>query len=200
MKYVKAMFALLLYFFIMLLVYVVHVQFFRVNVVLYSALWDCTLSAIATSLLVSAWSYFRLFSGFEKSLLAIVFLLSGFMFAFAVPTLIDRSLSFYILEKLQQRGGCIALQRFPAVFTEEYLIEHHLMDIRLTEQMESGTVVIKDGYVRLTERGHSLASFSRFFRKNLLPKQRLLMGKYTDVLTDPFRQSLPHPAERPTKR
>jgi len=98
-------------------------------------------------------------------------------------------LSFYILEKIQQRGGGIQQARFKEVFTEEYLPEHRLVDVRLTEQLESGTIRIVDGCVVLTERGHQLATFSRAFRMHLLPKRRLLMGKYSDDLTDPFRSS-----------
>jgi hypothetical protein len=120
----------------------------------------------------------------------LIWLLAGYAFAISVPTVIDRSLSFYILEKIQQRGGGIKLDSFEQVFTQEYVKEHRLVDVRLTEQLESGTIQINNGCVKLTEKGNRLASFSRAFRQNLLPKQRLLMGKYSDDLTNPFRNSL----------
>ena len=63
------------------------------------------------------------------------------------------------------------------------------MDVRLTEQQQSGTIVVENGCVKLTDRGRELARFSRFFRQHFLPKQRLLMGTYSDALTDPFRNS-----------
>jgi hypothetical protein len=107
-----------------------------------------------------------------------------------VPTVIDRSLSFYILEKLQQRGGGIKLDAFDQVFTQEYVKEHRLMDVRLTEQQQSGTIVIRNGCVVLTDWGQTIATTSRFFRNHFLPKQRLLMGEYSDDLTDPFRNSV----------
>jgi len=50
-------------------------------------------------------------------------------------------------------------------------------------------IAIKDGCVRLTERGKKIIKFSLFFRKNFLPKRRLIMGNYTDELTNPFRNS-----------
>jgi hypothetical protein len=160
-----------------------------VNVVLYSAVVDaCLTTAIAAVLLFSLAS-FRIFTPFEKTQLAVIWLLVGYVFAISVPTVIDRSLSFYILEKLQQRGGGIRLERMEEVFTQEYLKEHRLVDVRLTEQSESGTIVIQNGCVKLTERGRQLARFSRFFRQNFLPKRRLLMGEYSDDLTHPFRES-----------
>ena len=71
--------------------------------------------------------------------------------------------------------------------------EHKLVDIRLTEQSKSGTIVIDGDCVRLTKKGNNLANFSRFFRKNLLPKKRLLLGEYTDILIDPFSRSDTNP-------
>ena len=47
----------------------------------------------------------------------LVWLLLGYILAISVPTVLDRSLSFYILEKLQQRGGGIQQSRFNEVFT-----------------------------------------------------------------------------------
>ena len=76
------------------------------------------------------------------------------------------------------------------VFVNEYVVEHRLVDIRLTEQLESGTIEIRDGCVRLTRKGMHVADLGRFYRKHLLPKRRLIMGKYTDDLTDPFRNSV----------
>jgi hypothetical protein len=133
---------------------------------------------------------FRLFSQLEKVQILLINILIGYIFAISIPTVIDRSLSFYILEKLQQRGGGIKQDSFEQIFTQEYMKEHRLIDVRLTEQLESGTIIIENGCVKLTRRGEKLAEFSRFFRKNFLPKERLLMGKYTDALTDPFRQSI----------
>lgn len=170
-------------------VYYLHIRFFKVDVVLYSAVLDSVIAAALMGLLLFSRRAFRLFSRFEKSQLLVIWLLAGSFVALALPTVIDRSLSFYILEKLQQRGGAIQQSRFEEVFTREYVKEHRLVDVRLTEQQVSGTIVIENGCVKLTERGARLATFSRFFRANLLPRQRLLAGTYTDDLTDPFRHS-----------
>jgi hypothetical protein len=116
----------------------------------------------------------------------------GYAFAISVPTVIDRSLSFYILEKIDQRGGGIRQDAFEQVFTQEYIKEHLLVNVRLTEQVKSGTITIKNGCVLLTRRGLFIASISRIFRQNWLPKKRLLLNEYTDTLTDPFRNSSIH--------
>ncbi len=186
MKLFRALAATVLFVLLLLATYYIHIRYFTVNVVFYAAIADGIIAALLTGLILSA---SRTFNGFEKLLLVVIWLLAGYCFAISVPTVIDRSLSFYLLEKIQQRGGGIQQSRFADVFTQEYLKEHRLVDVRLTEQLESGTIVIENGCVKLTDKGRKLAASSRYFRQHFLPKQRLLMGQYSSDLTDPFRQS-----------
>ena len=190
MKYLKLVVATAVYAILLLAIYVFHVRYVPVNVVFYSATLDAILAMILAITLVATVRWFKVFTRFETLQLCCIWLLLGYSFAISVPTVIDRSLSFYILEKLQQRGGGIKLDAFDQVFTQEYVKEHRLVDVRLTEQQQSGTVEIKDGCVKLTAWGQTIASSSRYFRAHFLPKQRLLMGKYSDDLTDPFRNSV----------
>ncbi|NSL53764.1 hypothetical protein [Uliginosibacterium aquaticum] len=175
-----------LFFGLLLVIYVAHVNWIKVDVVFYAAIADAVLAAcLAFAVLLLPIG--RAFNPFEKLQLFVIWLLMGYSFAISVPTVIDRSLSFYILEKIAQRGGGIRQDAMSDVFTKEYMKEHRLVDVRLTEQIESGTVVIENGCVRLTDKGRLLSNLSRSFRMNLLPKRRLLMGEYSDDLTDPFR-------------
>lgn len=188
-KYLRAGLATVVFILGLLLTYYIHMRYFRVNVVLYASVFDAVIALIVAFGVLHLCKWFSDFSRLELIQLMAIWLLGGYLFAISVPTVIDRSLSFYILEKLQQRGGGIRQDAFREVFTDEYVREHHLVEVRLTEQLQSGTIEIQRGCVKLTERGDRLASFSRFYRKNLLPTHRLLMGQYTDALTDPFRNS-----------
>jgi hypothetical protein len=189
MKVLKAGLASLLFLVLLLGVYWMHVRYVRVDVVFYAAIADAFIATALAALILLGVRYFALFTGFEKTLLVVIWLLTGYSLAISMPTVIDRSLSFYILEKLQQRGGEIRQEHFEEVFTKEYVKEHRLVDVRLTEQLESGTIVIENGCVKLTQKGGAIASFGRYFRAHWLPKKRLLMGEYTDDLTDLFRKS-----------
>lgn len=174
----------------MLIVNILHFRFFTVNVVLYDALMDTVIAVVLVLAVYLAIVRRRsMLSGLEVALCVLIgFLLSSF-YALSVPTIIDRSLSFYILEKIAQRGGGIQQSGFAQIFKDEYLPEHRLVDIRLTEQLNSGTVKIEDGCVSLTPRGEHMVAFSRFYRLNMLPKKREIMGKLSDDLVDPFRNS-----------
>ncbi len=171
-----------------LAIYAAHARWLRVDVVFYSAMLDAAIAAIvmAVALLLIGR---RVYSSFEKVLLICVWLLGGYAFAISGPAVLDRSLSLYILEKLEQRGGGIRADAIGQVFVNEYLPEFRLVDVRLTEQLVSGTVVIEDGCVKLTAKGETLAALSHFLRTHFLPRHRLLAGEYTDALVDPFATS-----------
>mgnify|MGYP000122515582 CR=1 FL=1 len=144
-KFIKAVFATVFFILVMLTVYALHMALFRVNVVFYAAIADALMASVICGILMFSVGCFRIFSSFEKLQFVLIWLLSGYAFAISIPTVIDRSLSFYILEKIQQRGGGIRQDAFEQVFTQEYVREHRLVDVRITEQLESGTIEIKNG-------------------------------------------------------
>ncbi len=177
----------------LLATYTIHISFFRVDVVGYAALMDAVIAAVLTGILLFTVRWFDALEIFERILLVMIFLLGGYAFAVSIPTVVDRSLSLYILEKIDQRGGGIKQDQMEWVFIHEYVPEARLVDVRLTEALQSGTVEIRNGCVILTDKGRMMARFSTWFHKNLLPKERLLMGEYSDDLTNTFRNSVPSP-------
>jgi hypothetical protein len=187
MKFIYSIIATVVFFLLLGLVYSIHITGFKVNVLFYATIADGIMATLLAGCVLFFSRFFNPLTGLEKFQLIVIWLLAGYAFAISVPTVIDRSLSFYILEKLQQRGGGIRQDAFEQVFTQEYVKEHRLVDVRLTEQLESGTIIIKNGCVLLTPKGEWVTIFGQFFRKHWLPKKRLLMGSYTDDLTDPFR-------------
>ncbi len=193
MKFTKAIISTIIFLVVLGFIYYIHVTFFNVNVVFYASIADGVVAALLMAVILYISKYFSLFNHFEKIQLVLIWLLVGYCLAISVPTVIDRSLSFYILEKLDQRGGGIRQDAFEDVFTKEYVKEARLVDVRLTEQLESGTITIEDSCVKLTTKGRKLVKFSTFFRHNILPKKRLLMGHYSGDLTNPFKNSTKAP-------
>jgi len=59
-----------------------------------------------------------------------------------------------------------------------------VVDMRITEQLNSGTIYITNDCVRLTLLGKSIADFSGFFRKNFLAKKRLINDSFSDELVN----------------
>ena len=133
MTFIRSLIATVFFVVLLLSIYYAHIAFFSVNVIFYAAIVDAILATIVTGVLLYLASYFAPLSSLEKAQLLAICLLGGYAFAISVPTVIDRSLSFYILEKLQQRGGGIRADSFADVFTKEYMHEYRLVDVRLTE-------------------------------------------------------------------
>lgn len=176
---------------IFLAVNVLHFRFLPVRVVAYDALLDVGIAVVLAVLAYALVLRRRLATnGLESMLFLGVGALGAMLFAIMVPTVIDRSLSVYILEKLDQRGGGIRESAFEEILVREFFPEHQLVAIRLTEQLNSGTITIRDGCVRLTPRGERVARWTRFYRTTLLPRRREIMGRFSDDLTDPFRHSV----------
>jgi len=190
MKYLKFFILMLVFVVALAMIYVIHSWYFKVDVVFYSAIADGVLAAVVTLLVASTFKWFKTFTIFEKLQTFVICLLLGYGFAISVPTVIDRSLSMYILEKLQQRGGGIQLAAFDVVLKDEYMKEHRLAEIRLTEQLQSGTIVIEKGCVKLTEWGQFVATKTTWFRQTLLPKNRLIGDTYSSDLTNPMQNGV----------
>lgn len=191
MKITKLIYSLLIFIIILVLVYIVHINFFYVNVVLYSAILDGLIAAIISSLIIFYTKYFKIFSFFEKIQIFIIYFLIGYSFAITVPTVIDRSLSFYLLEKIKERGGGIKKSSFEELFTKEYMADHQLIKIRLTEQLKSGTIIIENNCVKITKWGEIMVFVSQNFRKNFLAKKRLILEQYTDELVNISKSKTP---------
>lgn len=188
---------------IFLFVHIVHFRFVTVRVVMYDALVDAVIAGVVSSLAAWAWNRRRRrLNGAEIGLSLLVGFLLTTTFVILVPTVIDRSLSMYILEKLVQRGGAIREDAFDPILKQEFFAEHRVVDIRLTEQLNSGTIQIENGCVRLTPRGDFIAHLTRWYRTTLLPPKRDIRGQFTDDLTDPFRRSsvvVPYACDSPTR-
>ena len=78
------------------------------------------------------------------------------------------------------------------IFTGDFVDEYKVVEMRLTEQLSSGTIRIQGDCILLTRRGYIVTSFSDFFRRNLLANKRLILDEYSDQLTDPLRDSKPN--------
>ncbi len=160
-------------------------KFLQVNVIFYTALKDAVIAIFLSLLLMKLYYKIKRKKMKDSSYLIVIFSLLGYVYAISVPTVIDRSLSIYVLEKIYYGGG-VSLERFREVVESDYLLEYKVTDARLTEQIESGSIVNNNNCITLSPWGSFIASFTSKYRANFLPRKRLLGDKYTSNLTDPI--------------
>ena len=139
MKFLKFILSILLYLSIFSLIYTIHVNFFYVSVVLYSAIFDSTLASIITIIILWNRSYFKLFTRFEKLQIFLIYLLIGYSLSISIPTIIDRSVSIYLIEKIKKNGGSVKKSALKE-FVKDYITELQVIEVRLTEQLKSGNI------------------------------------------------------------
>lgn len=170
-----------LYLTLLIAIYWIHITFIKVDVLLYSAIQDVLIATIIFMLFMVIQKKIIVFNLFELLLSSIVFLLVGYILAISIPTIIDRSLSFYLLEKIKQNNG-LREESLKSLIQQDYINELKVPEMRITEQLESGTILIKNGCITLTNKGEKISSFSIFFKKYFLPKMRLIKESYSDEL------------------
>ncbi|MEQ3650109.1 hypothetical protein [Hyphomonas sp.] len=171
-----------------LIVNYLHFQYVPVAVILFACIWDAIIASILV--LGAYWLFRRRTSPLlvtELALTAIASNLLILLYSVMGPTVIDRSLSIYIVEKLDQRGGEVAAAAIEDIIRDEYLDEFKVPEVRMTEQLTSGTVVSQDGCLHLTPKGRRLSGFAHFYRAHFLPRKRVIGGEVTDSLLDPLK-------------
>ena len=75
----------------------IHVHFFKVDVVFYSAIYDGVLAVFTASFILIVFPFFKIFTSFEKIQMIFICILGSYIFAISLPTVLDRSLYFYII-------------------------------------------------------------------------------------------------------
>lgn len=188
-KFLLLTFSIFLYLFIFICIYLIHINFFKVGVIFYSSLIDSVIALIIFFGLYNTINFFKHITNFESSLIILLLFFIGYSFSISLPTVIDRSLSFYFLEKIRQHDGAINKTAMKQMFIDDYMDEYKLVEMRLTEQLKSGTIELKGNCIVLTKRGYLVTTFSDFFRKNFLANKRLILDSYSDQLTDPLKDS-----------
>ena len=142
-KFLLLTFSIFLYLFIFICIYLIHINFFKVGVIFYSSLIDSVIALIIFFGLYNSINFFKHITNFESSLIILLLFFIGYSFSISLPTVIDRSLSFYFLEKIRQHDGAINKVAMRQIFIDDYMDEYKLVEMRLTEQLKSGTIKLK---------------------------------------------------------
>jgi hypothetical protein len=174
---------------------IVHSRYLPVHVVLYDAIADAFVAAFATVLCLVIWRRHLTIGKWEAGLALAAVLSLGVNYAVLLPTIVDRSLSIGMLEMLSHRGGGIKREAIEDLMFREFFPRYHVVEVRITEQLNSGTIALDGDCIRLTPRGRTIAGFTNWFRTTMLPKHREILGSFGDGLTDPFRDMPTQPSE-----
>lgn len=165
----KIIFVLFAYVITFLAISLVVSEFILNEVILYKNILIAVTAAILIQLLVNK----KTKSLNEKILFFLVMNLTGICYAMAVPTIIDRSLSIYILEEINRKEK-IHRSEIEKEILNNYLNEYSVINTRIFEQLKSGTIII-DGNecITLSDRGKLIVLMTNFYKKVFLNRKKL---------------------------
>ena len=159
-----------LYIFALLTVNFIYVRIYEIKVVLYSVLISSLISLLIILLIFLKLTYFRIFSKFEAFLFFILLMFTGSLYSLSIPTIVERSLTIYMLEKIKYSQNGIHVNDLEGSILQDYIIEHKVIQKRLSEQTISGTISLgQDNCVRLTKAGSFTLFLIDAYRGNFLP-------------------------------
>ena len=169
----KYLLFLLLFVLIFFIINFLHFLFFEVSVVLYALIFDIFISSLLFTLIT-----FKNHKTYYKSSVTYIFFILFTInllitYSILVPTAIDRSLSIYMLEKIDESNGPLDIQKFETQISETYFYEMDVFEIRINEQKETGSIKIENNEITLTKKGEILLSFFNFVKCHFLPKKRI---------------------------
>lgn len=77
-------------------------------------------------------------------------------FLIVFPVTFDRSITMFLLARIEQRDGQLDAQGLQQVYIHEYLGEMRQIDRRIREQAMSGNIRVEDGRIFITPQGRRL--------------------------------------------
>jgi hypothetical protein len=149
----------LIFLVLLMVIHVLHVLLFKPTVTLYAALFDCIIASLSTAIFARRDK--RLTA--TRKLFFVVLLQAGIILAILGPTVIDRSLSLYLLTKISESGGKVELAGFNELFISGYIEDFDVIEVRLTEQLKSGTLIVVEDHIQLTKIGRAVVYLASIY-------------------------------------
>ena len=128
-------------------------------IIYYEGIWIIVIMIallIASSLLL-AWltSNSRTFASYI--ILGVLLGAAGsYAFHITIPTLLDRSISMFILALLDSNN--LTMSEIQCNFVKQFVVESKAIEKRVKEQVATGNIYVKDGRLQITEQGKTLTS------------------------------------------
>ncbi|WP_443970359.1 hypothetical protein [Sphingobium sp. CR28] len=84
-------------------------------------------------------------------------------FLVLLPVTVDRSISVFLLARIEQQDGRLTAPALDRLFRDAYLTDLRQIDRRVSEQILSGNISVDaTGHIRMTPRGRAFLAFSRY--------------------------------------
>lgn len=153
-----------------LIINITHFKMLGAKVILYTCIIDAILACVIQTIVM-----FFICKNDSKMVIALTawstFLII-MLYSILVPTLVDRSLSIYVLRTVSRAEGSVKLADFDGLLQKGYFREMDVTNQRIIEQTASGTIIIKGEDIQLTRKGRLIISLAGIIERYFLPNDR----------------------------
>jgi predicted transcriptional regulator len=87
-----------------------------------------------------------------------------------IPTVVDRSLSIYLLNYLKNNKP-LKMSELTKIAQDNYIVDMQVIETRVNEQLATGSIIVNNDEITLTNKGKKLLLIFSFVKKYLLPKK-----------------------------
>ncbi len=147
--------------------------FFFPKVILYSLLFDTIIALLVLTVCLIFINRKYYFS--DNILITIFFLLtitqSLIIYSLLIPTVVDRSLSIYLLKHLDKNKGSLTMSELTKIAKDDYFKDMNVLETRINEQLATGSIEVVNNEVVLTDKGKNLIYIFSFIKSFLLPRK-----------------------------
>lgn len=143
-----------------LLLYITCRQIFPAEIIFYQGLYIIFITSSAFFL----FSYFRFRNLDLSALSALIIILAGYSFHITIPSLLDRSISLYILG-LSNQNTPTSIQDYRQSFYSGFIENNQAVEKRMREQEKTGNLTCNKEGCLLTKKGQTTRDLNIFLVK-----------------------------------
>jgi len=143
--------------------------FFKSHALFYDLVTEmifCVIISFFSILLI----WYRKINLFTQIVWVVLCITIGSLYLLLIPTVLERSLSIYMLSKLDPNSKVYS-SNWEANIEINYFKDYKVFETRLIEQKVSGSIVEDvDGFISITDRGERIVRLTSFYRNLLVDK------------------------------
>ncbi len=155
----KGLLVAVIFFIIFLIALIIKRKLYPAPIIYYEGIW---IIIIMVALVIGSGLLFALLTSNSKTFASYIILgvfvgaTGSYAFHITLPTLLDRSISMFILALLDSSD--LTMSEVQCNFIRQFVIKDKAIEKRVGEQIATGNLRVEDGHLQITDQGRILTS------------------------------------------
>ena len=155
----KGLLVAVIFFIVFLATLIIKRKIYPAPIIYYEGIW---IIVIMTALVVGGGLLLALLTSSSRTFASYIILgvfvgaAGSYAFHITIPTLLDRSISMFILALLDSSD--LTMSEIQCNFVKQFVIKNKAIEKRVREQVATGNIRVEDGRLQITDQGKTLTS------------------------------------------